>query len=103
MGQGEEFEVRMIEIVIEENVACAVVQLPPIVPCANRVPHVTLGTKPGIPPRFANEVLREVKEGRTEGVTSIQLPTPRPLKGKLTLEYSEPTEARSVGVEVAST
>lgn len=86
--QGEEFEVKMMEIVIEENVACAIISLPPIVPCANKVPHVTLGTKPGVPPRYANEVLEEVKAGRKDGVTSIQLPTPRPLRGRVTLEFS---------------
>lgn len=84
--QGEEFEVKMMEIVIEENVAVAVVSLPPIVPCANKVPHVTLGTKPGVPPRYANEILEEVKQGRKEGVTSIPLPTPRPFKGRISLE-----------------
>mmetsp|Transcript_48808 Transcript_48808/g.113137 ORF Transcript_48808/g.113137 Transcript_48808/m.113137 type:complete len:97 (+) Transcript_48808:665-955(+) len=86
--QGEVFEIRMTEIVIEENVACAKVSLPPIVPCANKVPHVTLGTKVGVPARYANEVLEEVQAGRTEGVTSILLPTPRPLRGRLMLEYS---------------
>mmetsp|Transcript_2572 Transcript_2572/g.5955 ORF Transcript_2572/g.5955 Transcript_2572/m.5955 type:complete len:566 (-) Transcript_2572:212-1909(-) len=87
--QGEEFEVKMTEIIIEENVVCAMVSLPPIVPCANRYPHVTLGTKPGIPPRYANEVLQEAKEGRTEGITTIPLPAPRPLKGRISLEYSK--------------
>mmetsp|Transcript_31899 Transcript_31899/g.85316 ORF Transcript_31899/g.85316 Transcript_31899/m.85316 type:complete len:539 (-) Transcript_31899:18-1634(-) len=86
--QGEVFEVRMTEIVIEENVACAVVSLPSVVPCANKVPHVTLGIKPGISPKYANEMLAEVRAGRTEGVTSITLPTPRPLVGKLLLEYT---------------
>lgn len=86
--QGEEFEVKMTEIVIEENVACAIVALPPIVPCANRVAHVTLGMKPGVAARHANEVLDEVRAGRKEGITSIPLPTPRPLKGRVALEYS---------------
>lgn len=86
--QGEEFEVKMTEIVIEENVACAIVGLPPIVPCANKVPHVTLGTMPGVGARHANEVLQEVRAGRREGITSIPLPTPRPLKGRVALQYS---------------
>jgi len=86
--QGEEFEVKMTEIVIEEHVACAVVSLPPILPCSNKVPHVTLGTKPGVAPRYANELLEEVRAGRREGLTSIPLPTPRPLKGRVALEYS---------------
>lgn len=87
---GEEFEVKMLEIIEEENVVCAVVSLPPIVPCMNKVPHVTLGTKPGVPARYSNEVLEEVKgpTGRKEGITSIKLDTPRPLKGRLMLHYS---------------
>merc|ERR1712048_1398450 len=87
--QGEEFEVKMTEIVIEESVACAIVSLPPILPCANKVPHVTLGTKPGVAKRYVNEVLTELRAGRKEGITSIKLPTPRPLKGKVSLEYSQ--------------
>jgi len=84
---GETVEVRMLRIVIEESVACAVVTLPPAVPCTNSTPHVTLGTKPGVPPRYANDVLEEVAEGRQEGMTIIDLPKPRPLKGVLRLHY----------------
>jgi len=87
---GEEFEVRMTKIVIEERVACAVVSLPPILPCSSSVPHVTLGTKVGVPPRFANELLEEVQAGRTDGLTVIELPAPRPLKGTISLHYSAP-------------
>lgn len=93
--QEEEFEVRMTEIVVEESVACAVIELPPIVPCANKVPHVTLGTKPGVVGRYANDVLEEVKAGRREGITVIPLPTPRPLRGTLRIEYSKPTSRAS--------
>lgn len=90
--EGEEFEVRMTQIVIEERVACAVVSLPPIVPCTSKVPHVTLGTKMGVPPNFANEVLEDVKAGRTEGITIINLPAPRPLRGAVSLHHSSPVE-----------
>lgn len=88
--QGKEVEVRVMQIVLEECIACAVVSLPAMVPCANKVPHVTLGMKEGTPPAFANEFLEEVKAGRREGVTTIDLPTPRPLKGTVSLQYSEP-------------
>lgn len=86
---GEVFEVRMMEIVIEAQIVCAVVSLPPIVPCANKIAHVTLGTNHGVSPKYANEMLEEVKSGRKEGITSIPLPTPRPLKGALMLQYSD--------------
>merc|ERR1712070_920687 len=80
--QGEEFEVSLTEIVMDENVACAVVTLPPILPCQNKVPHVTLGLRPGVPARHANEILEEVKNGRREGLNRVELPKPRPFKGK---------------------
>jgi len=86
--RGEELEVFITEIVIEENVACAKILLPASVPCVNTVPHVTLGTKRGVPARYANEVLEEVQAGRTEGVTSIKLPTPKKLTGTIALESS---------------
>lgn len=89
---GEEVEVRMTRIVIEERVACAVVSLPPILPCTSTVPHITLGTKMGIPGRYANELLEEVQAGRTEGITTIDLPAPRPLKGIVSLHYSNQGE-----------
>lgn len=85
---GEEFEVRMTRIIIEERVACAVVSLPPILPCSNSIAHITLGTKMGVPPRFANELLEEMSAGRTEGITTIDLPAPRPLTGKVAMHYS---------------
>lgn len=88
--QGEEFEVRMTQIVVEQSVACAVVELPPIVPCCNKIPHVTLGTRLGVPGRHANEVLEDVKAGRRDGITVIPLPTPRALRGRLLIEYSRP-------------
>merc|ERR1711865_397132 len=71
--QDEEFEVSITEIVMDENVACAVVTLPPIIPCSNKVAHITLGLRPGVPARAANEVLQEVKEGRREGVNCVKL------------------------------
>jgi len=86
--RGEELEVCVTEIVIEQNVACAKVLLPASVPCVNTVPHVTLGTKRGVPARYANAVLEEVQAGRTEGVTSIKLPTPKKLTGRIALESS---------------
>merc|ERR1711879_519465 len=78
--QGEVFEVRMTEIVIEEHVAVARVLLPPVLPCANTIPHVTLGLKPGTSGRYANDVLEEVRAGRQEGITSIPLAVPRVLQ-----------------------
>jgi len=88
--EGEEFEVRMLRIVVEDSVACAVVSLPPVLPCSNKVPHITLGTKSGVPPRYANEVLEEMQAGRKEGINVIELQNPRPLKGRVALEHSEP-------------
>lgn len=84
--QGEEFEVRMMEIVIEASIACAIVALPPILQCATQTPYVTLGTRLGVPATHAEEVFKEVRAGRTVGITSIPLPTPRPLRGRLVLE-----------------
>eukprot|EP00931_Biecheleriopsis_adriatica_P051674 TRINITY_DN30000_c0_g1_i1.p1 TRINITY_DN30000_c0_g1~~TRINITY_DN30000_c0_g1_i1.p1 ORF type:complete len:310 (-),score=73.89 TRINITY_DN30000_c0_g1_i1:204-1133(-) len=86
--KGQTLSVKMTEIIIEENVACAVVSLPADLPCGSKVPHVTLGTKHGVPAKFANEVLEEVKAGRKEGVTCIKLPRPKELKGVLDLETS---------------
>jgi len=86
--RGEVLEVCITEIVIEQNVACAKILLPASVPCVNTVPHVTLGTKRGVPARYANEVLAELQAGRTEGVTSIKLPTPKKLRGTIALESS---------------
>jgi len=91
--QGEDLELRMTEIVIEESVACAVIELPPIVPCSAKVPHVTLGTKPGVSVDSAGALLERVKAGNVTGVTCIQLPKPRPLTGRLMLEYSSPGSA----------
>jgi len=87
--EGEEFEVRILRIIVEDSVACAVVSLPPVLPCCNKVPHVTLGTKPGVAPRYANEVLEELQAGRKEGINVIELPNPRPLRGRVMLEYSK--------------
>jgi len=87
--QGEDFEVKMTEIVITEDLAVAKVQLPPIIPCTNSEPHVTLGTLPNVAARLSNELLEDVKAGKKEGVTCISLPVPRPLKGRVALEYAE--------------
>jgi len=84
---GQEFEVKMVRIVFEESVVSAVVSLPAFLPCINKVPHVTLGTRHGVPPRYANEVLEEMAAGRKEGLTVVELPAPRPLKGRVSLVY----------------
>jgi len=84
--QGKEVAVNMIQIIIEDRVAVAVVSLPPDVPCGSQVAHVTLATKQGVPPRYANEVLEDVQAGRTEGIVKIDLP-PKVLKGKVLLHY----------------
>jgi len=75
-----------LAVVIEESVTCAKVALPSGVPCANAVPHVTLGTRAGVPARYANQVLEELRSGRKEGVTTVPLPSPKPLKGRVVLE-----------------
>lgn len=83
---GKTVEVQLTEVVIEESVTCAKVALPSGVPCANAVPHVTLGTRAGVPARYANQVLEELRSGRKEGVTTVPLPSPKPLKGRVVLE-----------------
>eukprot|EP00933_Yihiella_yeosuensis_P033022 TRINITY_DN26723_c0_g1_i2.p1 TRINITY_DN26723_c0_g1~~TRINITY_DN26723_c0_g1_i2.p1 ORF type:complete len:597 (-),score=147.27 TRINITY_DN26723_c0_g1_i2:133-1923(-) len=83
---GEDFEARMTKIIIEETVALAMMSLPPILPCANKAPHVILGTRKGVTHRNTEEILEDVKAGKLEGLTCIQLPTPRPLKGRVALE-----------------
>merc|ERR1711933_195221 len=88
--EGEEFEVRMLRVIVEDSVAVAVVSLPPVLPCCNKIPHVTLGTKQGVTPRYANEVLEEMQAGRKEGINVIELHNPRPLRGRVALEYSTP-------------
>eukprot|EP00928_Gymnodinium_smaydae_P039398 TRINITY_DN26928_c0_g1_i1.p1 TRINITY_DN26928_c0_g1~~TRINITY_DN26928_c0_g1_i1.p1 ORF type:complete len:592 (-),score=97.18 TRINITY_DN26928_c0_g1_i1:38-1648(-) len=91
--EGDEFEVTVTKIVLDENIAIAMVSLPPVLPCTNKVPHVTLGTKGGTPANYANELLEEVQQGRTEGLSIIELPKPRPLKGRVSLVYSTPTDS----------
>ncbi|CAE8741814.1 unnamed protein product [Polarella glacialis] len=91
--QGKLIVVRMTEIIIEENVACAIISLPEGVPCTSKVPHVTLATKHGVPARHANDVLEEVVAGRKEGVTRIRLPKPKELRGILGLETSASSAA----------
>ncbi|CAE7508163.1 ODA11 [Symbiodinium sp. CCMP2592] len=80
--------IKMTEIIIEENVACAFVDLPKSIPCGSKVPHLTLGTRQGVPARHANDILEEVREGRKEGITRIRLPKPKELRGVLDLETS---------------
>mmetsp|Transcript_42374 Transcript_42374/g.94981 ORF Transcript_42374/g.94981 Transcript_42374/m.94981 type:complete len:295 (-) Transcript_42374:10-894(-) len=86
--KGATVAIKMTEIIIEENVACALVDLPVGVPCGSKVPHLTLGTRQGVPARHANDVLEEVCAGRTEGITRIRLPKPKELRGVLDLETS---------------
>uniref|UniRef100_A0A7S4QN42 tRNA ligase phosphodiesterase domain-containing protein n=1 Tax=Alexandrium monilatum TaxID=311494 RepID=A0A7S4QN42_9DINO len=93
--QGSTVEVRITEVVVEESVACARVSLPPGVPCANEVPHVTLWTKVGVPARYSNEVLEELKAGRTEGITRVPLPVPKCFKGKITIEHASGVSSKT--------
>ncbi|CAJ1408445.1 unnamed protein product [Effrenium voratum] len=86
--KGSLVAVKMTEIIIEENVACALVELPQAVFCGAKVPHLTLGTRQNVPARHCNDVLEEVLSGRTEGITRIKLPKPKELRGKLDLETS---------------
>ena len=47
----------------------------PGVPCASKIPHLTLGTRENVPARHANDILEDiVSQGRTEGITRIKLP-----------------------------
>eukprot|EP00438_Fugacium_kawagutii_P035438 Skav231808 [mRNA] locus=scaffold692:226843:232856:- [translate_table: standard] len=76
--KGRSVAVKMTEIIIEENVACALVELPKGVPCAVKIPHLTLGTRENVPARHANEILEEiVNANRTQGITRIKLPKPK--------------------------
>ncbi|CAK9095034.1 unnamed protein product [Durusdinium trenchii] len=86
--KGRQVAIRMTEIVIEENVACALVQLPEGIPCGSKVPHLTLGTRQGVPARHANDLLEEIALGRTSGITRMKLPKPKELRGTLDLETS---------------
>ncbi|CAE7306389.1 ODA11 [Symbiodinium necroappetens] len=86
--RGSTVAIKMTEIIIEENVACAFVDLPKSIPCGSKVPHLTLGTRQGVPARHANDILEEVREGRQEGITRIRLPKPKELRGVLDLETS---------------
>ena len=54
---------------------CKAMALLPGVPCASKIPHLTLGTRENVPARHANDILEEiVSQGRTEGITRIKLP-----------------------------
>jgi len=72
--KGTEVVVTVNRIIFEDNIAVAEVSLPSGVPCSSRVPHVTLGTRNGVPPRYSNDVLAEVAEGRREGITIVEMP-----------------------------
>jgi len=89
--EGDSFEVKVTQIVIEESVAVAVVSLPPTIPCANKFPHVTLALQAGAVARASHDVLEDVQAGRTDGINVMPLPTPRPMRGTLSLEYSSPS------------
>lgn len=93
---GKEVQVKLTRIVIEECVACAVVELPPGLPCLARVPHVTLGVRSGVPPKHSNDVLEDVAAGRTEGVMVVDLP-PRLLKARVSLVRASPGTAQGEG------
>ncbi|CAL1163536.1 unnamed protein product [Cladocopium goreaui] len=88
--QGKQVAVKMTEFIIEENVACAVVELPKGVPCASKIPHLTLGTRENVPAQHACDVLEEIlSQGRTEGITRIKLPKAKELLGILDIETSD--------------
>lgn len=88
--EGEEIQVRMTEIVIEESVACGIIDLPGIVPCCVKYPHVLLGAKAGVADDNALELLTRVKEGYCPGATTLEMPKPRPLVGRLVKETCPP-------------
>eukprot|EP00435_Cladocopium_sp_Y103_P042083 s99_g11.t1 len=80
--QGETFEVRMTKIVISETMACALVALPPVVPHVGKVPHVILGSRPGVPLASVEDLLKQA-EAKGSSVTCVDLPGSRPLSGRL--------------------
>lgn len=93
--RGKAVEIKMTEVVVDKNVACAKLSLPPEVPCANAVPHVTFGTRFGVPARYSNTVLENLKAGLSDGVTTLTLPMPKTLKGTVTLQCASPDEPRA--------
>mmetsp|Transcript_26027 Transcript_26027/g.69580 ORF Transcript_26027/g.69580 Transcript_26027/m.69580 type:complete len:212 (-) Transcript_26027:76-711(-) len=81
--EGQEVEVLMSQIVIDELAACAVIQLPAHVPCASEVPHVLLGAQAGTSAAYAERMLLQARAGSRTGAKSIPLPRTRRLKGTL--------------------
>lgn len=84
--RGEELELTMVEIVIDSKMACAVVSLPPIVPCRVKVPHIILGVAQDIPDSYAEELLGALETGQRPDTLITKLPSPRPIMGRLTLD-----------------
>jgi len=64
--QGEMFEAHMTKIMISESLACAVVALPPVLPCACKSAHVILGMRHGLTPSDAD--VAAVASGSAEGL-----------------------------------
>ncbi|CAE8643362.1 unnamed protein product [Polarella glacialis] len=93
--EGEQFEMRMTKIILEESIACAMVSLPPILPCVCRVPHVVLGKRKGASVGNPEMMLEAVKAGSNTSVTCIDLPTPRPMMGTVRLGTCSPGLYRS--------
>ncbi|CAE7570878.1 unnamed protein product [Symbiodinium natans] len=89
--RGETFEVKMTRILISETVALALVALPPVVPSANKVPHVVFGMRPGAPEWSVESMLEKVEAEKDstgkKTVTCTELPTPRPVKGQIQLHH----------------
>jgi len=83
--QGETFEVRMTRILISETTACALVSLPPVVPHLGKVPHVVLGVRRGASKQPIEKLQEEAAKVGQSSVTSVDLPDPKPMAGRLIL------------------
>eukprot|EP00971_Amphidinium_carterae_P002123 41900-Amphidinium_carterae.1 len=95
---GGRFEVTLTEVVVGGDVACALLQLPPMLPCANKLPHVTLGVKVGAGQAQAAWFLQAVEAGLREGVSRRKLDVPVPVSGIVALEYCTIDDARAMSV-----
>ena len=56
-------DVEVIDIVLDARVTVLRVALPAGLPCANAVPHITLGTAEGVAPVESNAVLQSNPRG----------------------------------------
>lgn len=87
--KGTEFEVTVTELIIDRNMACARVALPPVVACQHKVPHILLGGRVGVGRNHAVKMLSDLQRlgSKKQGVTVIPLAVSksRTIKGRLEL------------------